>query len=92
MIVEYLAKLLNDQTGFKAVLVDFTNIPFVDSRFLSMVVVMYKRLKEKNIRLGICNVNDEVIQVFHFSRLESLITIEKEKKLALQSLLHCINK
>jgi len=74
---------LREATGKKHVILDFSGVDFIDSTGLDMIVMLYKKLKDKGGTLKLENVKSDIYQMFDVSGLRHLVEIhrlEKEKQ------------
>jgi anti-sigma B factor antagonist len=69
------AKLVFDEISSSCV-VDFTNLDYISSCGLSVLLVTEKRLRHKGQRLRLTNMNEHIKQVFKYAGLDSIFEIE----------------
>ena len=78
LIKEQLTSIINsiksDSTR-KEVILDFSNINFIDSSGLTIVINLYKVLVEEEKTLEVINVNNTIKEVFTITKLDSFIKI-----------------
>lgn len=67
------------------VLLDFTNLTFVDSSGLGGILSILRKMKEKGGSLKICNVSGPVQSVFELIRLTRLIDICESREAGINS-------
>jgi anti-anti-sigma factor len=72
-----LEKVINDELGnFNSLILDFTNLEYISSAGLRILVATQKKLKADSIPLVIKNVNDPVNEIFRMSGLSKILPIE----------------
>jgi anti-anti-sigma factor len=71
---------LNALHGEKAQLIvlDFKNVPFLDSSGIELIVRFLKRLRDENRGYEVINANGRVLDLFRLYRLESFMKLEAE--------------
>ncbi len=55
---------LFSKTGFSQVIIDFSEMEFMDSTGIGVLIGRYKKLKDKNIPIFICNPSKHAEQIF----------------------------
>lgn len=72
-----LDKEINDELGnFNSLILDFTDLEYISSAGLRVLIVTQKKLKSDEIPFVIKNVNDAVNEIFRMSGFNKLLTIE----------------
>ncbi|HLP90936.1 MAG TPA: STAS domain-containing protein [Nostocaceae cyanobacterium] len=61
--------------GAKIVLVDCQNVTFMDSSGLGALVLAFKSLKEVNIRMVLCSINEQVRILFELTSMDNVFEI-----------------
>jgi anti-sigma B factor antagonist len=56
-------------------LLDFSNVQFMSSAFLSLLVKIHKRICERGGKLELCNIKPEIYKVFEITQLNKVFTI-----------------
>lgn len=64
---------LFDQKGFSQVVIDLSSLEFMDSTGIGMLIGRYKKLKERNIPIYICNPSRQAEKIFKMSGLYQLM-------------------
>lgn len=64
---------LFDQSGFSQVVVDLSELDFMDSTGIGMLIGRYKKLKARNIPIYICNPSKQAEKIFKMSGLYQLM-------------------
>lgn len=54
---------------------DFTNLSYIDSAGLGILVGIYKRLTEKGRTLRVMNANDYIRKLFRITKLDTLFKV-----------------
>ena len=62
----------------KTVILDFTDVTFMDSSGIGLVMGRYKILQKKNAKLHLTNLPPNIYKVMKLSGIERLAKIEKE--------------
>lgn len=81
---DQLTSLIND--GAKQVILDFSEVAFVASTGLRMILKTAQRLKDESGILRICGVNDTVMEVFKMTGFDTILAIFDIKEKALEGL------
>lgn len=72
-----LEKEINSEIGnFESLIIDFTNLEYISSAGLRVLISTQKKLKIENIPFVIKNVNDTVNEIFRMSGFDKILTIE----------------
>lgn len=72
-----LDKEINDELGkFNSLIIDFTDVEYISSAGLRVLIANQKKLKADDIPLVIKNVNDTVSEIFRMSGFEKILDIE----------------
>ena len=72
-----LDKEINEEMGnFKSLIMDFTDLEYISSAGLRVLIATQKKLKADDIPLVIKNVNDAVGEIFRMSGFDKLLKIE----------------
>ena len=72
-----LDKEINDEMGnFNSLIMDFTNLEYISSAGLRVLIATQKKLKADNIPFVIKNVNDTVGEIFRMSGFNKILKIE----------------
>ena len=69
-------KLIDFGKDNKKFFIDFSNCTFIDSTGLGMLVSVYKKCAERNVKLIIASIkNEKVLKVFQLTRLDKVFDI-----------------
>ena len=72
-----LDKEINEEMGnFDSLIMDFTDLEYISSAGLRVLIATQKKLKPENIPFVIKNVNDTVNEIFRMSGFDKLLKIE----------------
>jgi len=64
---------------------DFTNLDYIDSSGLGVIVSLHKRSKINGGRLAICNLNETLTRLFKLTSLDRALNIYPDFKSVLQN-------
>lgn len=82
---EELYNLVDNLKGKKLV-VNFQNVIFMSSSSLRVLITVNSRCKNKGIKLALCGINDNIMEAFKITRLDSVFQIKKGEMEAVKSL------
>ncbi|WP_405289694.1 STAS domain-containing protein [Methanobrevibacter sp.] len=72
-----LDKEINDELGnFDSLIMDFTDLEYISSAGLRVLIATQKKLKSDDIPLEIKNVSDVVNEIFRMSGFDKILKIE----------------
>jgi len=69
---DVLDKLLSG-SGFKQVIMDLSELEFMDSTGVGVLIGRYKKMKAKNIPIYLCNPNSSIERIFRISGLYEIM-------------------
>ena len=75
---------LVDQYGRKKILLNFTNVEYLSSAALGKFISLNKKVAAAGGKLVMCNINEDIFEVFEITRLDRLFVIQKDEQSALQ--------
>lgn len=78
-------KLLEGEVGPKLVL-DFEAVAHLSSAALGELIKVNNRVRQTDGQLRLCNIDEQILEVFRITRLNQLFNIQKSEKEALASL------
>ena len=64
-----------DTGKYNKILLNFSNVTFLSSRFLGCLVNMLKRIRENKGELTLCKIDPELFRVFQITRLDKVFDI-----------------
>ncbi|HVW39699.1 MAG TPA: STAS domain-containing protein [Pirellulales bacterium] len=67
-------------------LLDLSDTTFIGSSFLGVLVRAWKRIRERNGRMGLCCVNEICSEVLHASKLDTIWAIYPTRDAAVRAL------
>ena len=71
-----------DQSSEGRVVLDFRNVEFMSSAMLGKLVKVHKKCQGFKVKLKLCSVSPEILEVFKITRLNKLFDIEKDAESA----------
>ena len=63
------------QTGANVILVDFTNVTFMDSSGLGALVLSLKTIRNADAKLFICSINEQIKMLFELTSMDRVFKI-----------------
>ena len=61
------------QSGFNQVIIDLSELDFMDSTGVGILIGRYKKLKERNIPIYICNPSKHAEKIFNMTGLYNIM-------------------
>lgn len=77
---------LIDGLKCKKLVINFQNVVFMSSSSLRVLITVNSRCKNKGIKLALCGINDNIMEAFKITRLDSVFNIKKGEMEAAKSL------
>src|SRR3954469_14773054 len=74
------------ESGHTRIVVDLTDTPFLDSTALGVLIGAVKRLRARNGRLTIVNVDDNIAKTFEITGLDQIFPISATRAEAVKAL------
>ncbi|MEN6385098.1 MAG: STAS domain-containing protein [Phycisphaerales bacterium] len=68
------------------VIVDFSNVRFLSSAVLGLLIRISKRAVEQNGKLKLCGIGSRIFEIFKITRLDEIFDIYEDAKKAMSSL------
>ncbi len=75
---DQLLALLEDKTC-KKLLINFEKVLFMSSSALRALITLNKRSKENTATLILCGIDDNIMEAFRITRLDTIFTIKKSE-------------
>jgi len=75
---------LVDELGRKKILLNFSNVEYLSSAALGKFITLNKKVGATGGKLVMCNINEEIFEVFEITKLNRLFNIQKDEQTALQ--------
>src|SRR5438067_38643 len=76
---------LVDELGRKKILLNFSNVEYLSSAALGKFITLNKKVQTAAGKLVMCNINDDIFEVFEITKLNKLFNIQKDEQTALQT-------
>jgi anti-sigma B factor antagonist len=67
------------------ILLNFSNVEYLSSAALGKLIALNKKVKAADGRLILCSIDPNIYEVFELTRLDQILTIEKDEQTALQA-------
>ncbi len=80
-----LMELINNSSNEKIIL-NFQNVSFMSSAMIGKLVLFGKQCKTAKIALRMCNINDNVEEVFNLMKLGKVFAIDKSEDVSLKKI------
>lgn len=77
-----LTELVNDSDNRKIVL-NFENVNFMSSAMIGKLVLFGNKCKSANVSLRLCNINENVGEVFQLMKLGKVFSLDADEETAL---------
>ena len=68
------------------IIIDFSNVQFLSSTVLGLLIRISKKVNENRGRLKLCCINPKIFEIFKITRLDEIFDIHNDAKKALLSL------
>ena len=65
---------------------DFRNVRFLSSAVLGLLIKLSKKVYEQDGKLGLCNINPKIYEIFKITRLTKIFDIYQDIESAVESL------
>ena len=72
-----------EASGNRKLLLDFQAVEYMSSAMLGKLIQLHKRCKADKIKLKLCNISKNPLEVFNITRLDKLFEIHKDVPTAL---------
>ena len=76
---------LVNSTELKNVVLNFQNVSFMSSAMIGKLIQFGKKCKQTDVNLRLCDINDNVDEVFKLMKLEKVFKISKNEEAAIAS-------
>jgi anti-sigma B factor antagonist len=77
--------VLNTREGEDKILLDFRSVQFLSSSALGVLLRFYKRCREVKVRVKLCNIAPDILQIFKITNLTKVFEIHKTEEDALRA-------
>jgi anti-sigma B factor antagonist len=81
---EILKKTLTN--GIINIVIDFSNVSYLNSSAIGVLVVAHNEFKGKNGKMVFCNINKNIDNIFVVTKLTSLFSVEETRDEAIMAL------
>ena len=86
LLAEFVSAYEPAMNGPSKLILDLSDLDYVDSSHLAAMVVCYKRVVERGGRVVFCGLNTSVRETFLVTRLDRIFTIAATRREALESI------
>ncbi len=69
-------EILDEMGKFDSLIIDFSNLEYISSAGLRVLIATQKKLKPENIPMTIKNVNNTINEIFRMSGFDKILKIE----------------
>ena len=76
-----------DKTTEERVILDFQNVKFMSSSMLGKLVQIHKKCKEFKVKLKLCSIDKDILEVFKITKLDKLFDIAADEAAARKAFL-----
>ena len=76
---------LVDELSRRKLLLNFSNVEYLSSSALGKFITLNKKVQTAAGKLVMCNINDDIFEVFEITKLNKLFNIQKDEQTALQT-------
>ena len=66
---------LVDELGRRKLLLNFSNVEYLSSAALGKFITLNKKVQAKSGKLVMCNINEDIFEVFEITKLDKFFTI-----------------
>ena len=74
---------LVEQNGAIRLVIDFSNVRFLTSSLLGLLIRLNKKIYENQGRLRLCSIDPKILEIFKITRLDTVFEIYSDKRQAL---------
>jgi anti-sigma B factor antagonist len=76
---------LVDELGRKKILLNFNNVEYLSSAALGKFITLNKKVAASKGKLVMCNITDDIYEVFEITKLNKLFNIQKDEQTGIQA-------
>lgn len=69
-------EIMDEMGNFDSLILDFSNLEYISSAGLRVLIATQKKLKPDNIPMTIKKVNDTISEIFRMSGFDKILTIQ----------------
>ena len=78
-----LTDLINSDN--KKIILNFQNVSFMSSAMIGKLILFGKKCKQTDIQLRLCNINENIEEVFSLMKLDKVFEMDKDEEKAIAS-------
>lgn len=75
-----------EQAGIPNIVLNFSNVKFLSSAVLGLLIRISKKIYQRNGQLKLCSINAKIFDIFKITRLDRIFDICEDVDAAVQSL------
>jgi anti-sigma B factor antagonist len=75
-----------EQAGVPNIVLNFTNVKFLSSAVLGLLIRISKKIYQRNGQLKLCGINAKIFEIFKITRLDRVFEICTDVDAAVESL------
>ncbi|MCT4585299.1 MAG: STAS domain-containing protein [Peptostreptococcaceae bacterium] len=83
--VEFKNTLIENISECDKIVLDFTNLTYLNSMGLGIIVKAYTKASEEDRKLWVCGLSENIKKLFSITKLDNIITIKEDLEDALIS-------
>ena len=68
------------ESGVHTILIDFTNVTFMDSSGLGALVKAFKTLDAADVQLFLCSINEQIKMLFELTTMDKFFTVLSDRE------------
>jgi len=76
--------VLEDASGGK-LLLNLENVTFMSSAMMGKIILLSKKCRANDVTFKLCNITDNVMEVFKYMHLNKVLDIQKDEEKAIES-------
>ena len=76
---------LIEQNKAIQLLIDFSNVQFLTSSVLGLLIRLSRKVFQSEGRLRLCSIDPKILEIFKITRLDKVFEINKDRQQALES-------
>ncbi len=73
------------QAEIKNMVIDFSNVKFLTSSALGLLIRVNKKVRESSGNLRLCSIDPRILEIFRITRLDSVFDIQPDVESAVRS-------
>lgn len=76
---------LVDEYGRKKIVLNFANVEYLSSAALGKLITLNRKVNNAGGKLAMCNINEDIFEVFTITNLDRMFNIYPDEQTALQA-------